>query len=253
MRKIIAFLVLMFSSATFVIAQSMQEVVYLKNGSVVRGSIIEQVPGQSIKVQTSDGNIFVYQENEVEKIAKEQVADKKTLRQQMIDESKREAKKAVLSKGYKAFVGLDYSYNFNDFSDMLNVAISTVHGYQINPYFFVGAGISLNIWGRVNSGKAQFGMPIFANIKITPLKNYITPVVDVRLGSSVGDIKGLYFNPQAGIHIGVRNRSAVNIMVGYQLQKMDGYDVKYNAAGDMLMKKKKVNCEGLALRVQWEF
>lgn len=253
MRKIIVFLLFMLSSATFVCAQSLQDVVYLKNGSIVRCSIIEQVPGQTIKVQTSDGSVFVYQESEVEKITKEQVAEKKTIRQQMIDESKQEAKKAILSKGYKGFVGLDYSYNFNDFSDMLNVAISTVHGYQINPYFFVGAGISLNIWGRVNSGKAQFGMPIFANIKITPLKNYITPVVDVRLGSSVGDIKGLYFNPQAGIHIGIRNRSAINIMLGYQLQKMDGYDVKFNAAGDMLMKKKKVNCDGLSLRVQWEF
>lgn len=253
MRKIIVFLFFVLSSATFVYAQSMQEVVYLKNGSVVRGSIIEQVPGQTIKIQTSDGSVFVYQESEVEKITKEQVADKKTIRQQMIDESKQEAKKAVLSKGYKGFVGLDYSYNFGDFSDMLNVAISTVHGYQVNPYIFVGAGFSLNLWGRVNSGKGQFGMPLFADVKVTPLKKHITPVVDVRLGSSVGDIKGLYFNPQAGIHIGIRNRSAVNIMIGYQLQKMDGYDVKYNAAGDMLTKKKKVNCEGLALRVQWEF
>lgn len=53
-------------------AQQWIEVVYLKNGGQIRGVVIEQVPGESLKVQTSDGCIFVYQMSEVEKITKEQ-------------------------------------------------------------------------------------------------------------------------------------------------------------------------------------
>lgn len=49
----------------------LQEVVYLKNGSVIRGTIIEQIPGISLKIQTADGNIFFYKMEEVEKITKE--------------------------------------------------------------------------------------------------------------------------------------------------------------------------------------
>jgi hypothetical protein len=50
-----------------------EEVLYLKNGSVIRGVVIEQVPDQTVKIQTKDKNIFVYQFNEIEKITKEEV------------------------------------------------------------------------------------------------------------------------------------------------------------------------------------
>ena len=45
-----------------------QDVVYLKDGSIVRGKIIEQIPAKSLKIQTQDGNIFAYQMDEIEKI-----------------------------------------------------------------------------------------------------------------------------------------------------------------------------------------
>jgi hypothetical protein len=54
-----------------------QDVVYLKNGSVIKGIIIEQTPNVSLKIQTKDGSIFVYQMTEVEKMTKEQVSNQK--------------------------------------------------------------------------------------------------------------------------------------------------------------------------------
>jgi hypothetical protein len=50
---------------------TMRDVVYLKNGSIVKGLIIEQVPNKSLKIQTADGNIFFYDFSEVDKILKE--------------------------------------------------------------------------------------------------------------------------------------------------------------------------------------
>ncbi|HLA68987.1 MAG TPA: hypothetical protein VJN65_04715 [Bacteroidota bacterium] len=55
------------------VAQEMQDVVYLKNGSIIRGLVIEQVPGKSLKIKTRDGSVFVYTMEEVEKITKEEV------------------------------------------------------------------------------------------------------------------------------------------------------------------------------------
>ena len=55
-------------------AQSQRETVYLHNGSVIKGEVIEAVPGESIKVKTADGSIFVYDMADVERIAKEQEA-----------------------------------------------------------------------------------------------------------------------------------------------------------------------------------
>ena len=48
-----------------------QDVVYLKNGSIIRGIIVEQVPNKSLKIETSDRSIFVYQIDEIEKIITE--------------------------------------------------------------------------------------------------------------------------------------------------------------------------------------
>jgi hypothetical protein len=47
------------------------EVVYLKNGSIIRGVIIEQIPNVSLKIKTKDGNVFFYKMEDVEKITKE--------------------------------------------------------------------------------------------------------------------------------------------------------------------------------------
>jgi hypothetical protein len=48
------------------------DIVYLKNGSIIKGVIIEQVPNVSLKIETRDGSIFVYKFEEIEKIAREQ-------------------------------------------------------------------------------------------------------------------------------------------------------------------------------------
>jgi len=47
------------------------EVLYLKNGSIIRGMIIEQIPNEQVKIQTSDGSVFVYTMDQVLKITKE--------------------------------------------------------------------------------------------------------------------------------------------------------------------------------------
>jgi hypothetical protein len=50
---------------------SSQDVVSLKNGSIIRGSIIEIIPDKTIKIETADRNLFVFQMSEVAKITKE--------------------------------------------------------------------------------------------------------------------------------------------------------------------------------------
>ncbi len=51
--------------------EGMEDVVYLKNGSVYRGIIIEQIPGESIKIKTIGGNVFSVMIADLQKITKE--------------------------------------------------------------------------------------------------------------------------------------------------------------------------------------
>jgi len=53
--------------------QNSQDIVYLKNGNIVKGIIVEQIPNVSIKIETADKSIFVFKVEEVEKIEKEEI------------------------------------------------------------------------------------------------------------------------------------------------------------------------------------
>jgi hypothetical protein len=64
--------ILLFFLSVVCFAQESEDVIYLKNGSVIRGIIIEQVLNESIKIKTREGNIFVYKYDEISKIAKEE-------------------------------------------------------------------------------------------------------------------------------------------------------------------------------------
>ncbi|MCX7985258.1 MAG: hypothetical protein N3A63_10200 [Bacteroidetes bacterium] len=68
------FVFLFFIITSIVYTQTIKDVVYLKNGSIVKGTIIEMIPNQSIKIQTGDGSIFVYSMAEIDRITKEEVS-----------------------------------------------------------------------------------------------------------------------------------------------------------------------------------
>jgi hypothetical protein len=52
-------------------SSTLMDVVYLKNGSIIVGSIIEQVPNENLKIQTKDGSVFVYPMTDISRITKE--------------------------------------------------------------------------------------------------------------------------------------------------------------------------------------
>lgn len=51
------------------------ETVYLKNGSLIKGVVLEQIPQGNIKIQTRDGSVFIYQMAEVENIVREGICE----------------------------------------------------------------------------------------------------------------------------------------------------------------------------------
>jgi len=72
LKKYLVLCVFVFISS-FALAQgNLQDVIHLRNGSIIRGVIIEQVPNVSIRLQTVDGNIFVFQIDEIERMTREQ-------------------------------------------------------------------------------------------------------------------------------------------------------------------------------------
>ena len=49
------------------------DVVHLKNGSIIKGIVTEIIPSETIKIETADGSVFVYQFDEIDKMTKTRV------------------------------------------------------------------------------------------------------------------------------------------------------------------------------------
>ena len=105
MKKYLA--ILLFSIITTVsFGQSnYQDVVYLKNGSIIRGVIIEQVPSESIKIETADKSVFVFQMDEIERFTKEPMQG----RSPMASQSR------GLQKGYRGILETGIQAGISDY------------------------------------------------------------------------------------------------------------------------------------------
>ncbi len=73
LRHLVVFFAAVFMMSEMADAQQLRDVVHLKNGSVVNGVIIEQIPNETIKIQLQDGTVLVFKMAEIDRIVKEPV------------------------------------------------------------------------------------------------------------------------------------------------------------------------------------
>lgn len=72
--KIWLILLVAFCSSNLLAQERTQDVVELKNGSIIKGEILEYNQEESIKIKIAGGNILVYDANQVQKITTETVS-----------------------------------------------------------------------------------------------------------------------------------------------------------------------------------
>ena len=118
---------------------------------------------------------------------------------------------------YKGFANIGLGSAFYDDESSTSFSFTTSHGVQINPTFFVGAGIGVELSSNSYSGGATAIAPIFGQARINFLNKPISPYLDFKGGGSVGDFKGGYVEPSIGVSMPVANRFAINFSFVYIL------------------------------------
>lgn len=215
MKKIIALFVLVLTGLIAVNAQTFndfQDVIYLKDGSVIRGIIVEEVPNVSVKIK-SGPNIFNYTVEQIEKFTRE-----------LIEEEKSGGIKdfGFKPKGFVANYELGLTHIVNGNTPMFSVILS--HGYQVNPYFSAG----LATGGEVSS-QGLYNVPVYADLRVYMLKTRITPYFNLGFGynlmisrtsnffsTSTSVQHGILTAPATGIRIAINKKIAVGLGVGYK-------------------------------------
>lgn len=238
LRVVLSFALLIF--AQFASAQQTVEVVHLKNGSMIKGMIIEQVPNESIKIQTSDGSVFVYQMSEIEKITKEVVLEKSTgsVSKSAVPLNRdRSGYVNVTELSYGVGMG-DYSgiatvggssFDFQDANNDNYVRVTTSNGIGLlDGMMSVGLGVGLEYY--LNSKALQ--LPVYADIRLMPIAGDYSPSVILQGGYSVaiqevgGTVNnvgasgnGLEFAAGIGMDAAISNRSSLLFSLLYDYQQ----------------------------------
>lgn len=125
-------------------------------------------------------------------------------------------------EGYRGFIDWnnsvrndtygEYSGNTLYIYDETNymLGLSTSHGYQINPMFYVGAGVGLERCLSEDSWIA----PIFVDGRVDMKFGKLTPFGDLRVGVNVADGIGAYISPMIGYRINWGRKTGLNIGAG---------------------------------------
>jgi hypothetical protein len=200
--------------STLAISQShYQDVVYLKNGSIIRGTIIEQVPNQSIKIETVDRNVFFFKMDEIEKFTREPHQGRSTA------QSPRENISSRLETGYVKIAEFGYQVGVGDLKGN-RFKFDFINAYQFNPHFSAGLGTGLRYYYETD----EVLLPVFADLRAIVLDRPISPYFAFGFGYSFNltdNVRpvGLLINPSAGVTFPVFERSLMNIGLGYEVQR----------------------------------
>ncbi len=126
------------------------------------------------------------------------------------------------ARGYRGFIDWNNSVTHINRSatgpiwhDAYYIGGSTAHGYQINPMWFVGAGIGLEF----NLSEPTFMFPLYAEGRADLIFGRFTPFVDARLGYQFSEIgNGVYFSPSVGYRLGISRKCGLNLGLGLTLR-----------------------------------
>jgi hypothetical protein len=193
--------------------------VYLKNGSVFRGVIIEQVPNQSIKIEIADGNIFVCPMDDILKITKELPVGSEV--------SNRGRVGTGLKRGFKGIGEFAYLPGIDGYSfDRLK--LNVIGGYQINPYISLGVGSGLRYYMDTETALT----PVFADFRFNFINRRVSPFLAFDLGYSFdagNDARvGSLVSFMAGISIKFANGSALIMGLEFESQERSHYTHYYD-------------------------
>lgn len=141
-------------------------------------------------------------------------------------------------RGYRGFVEWSSSVRSQQFAtiDILGnlgtrreatfyTGLSTSHGYQISPMFFIGAGLAME--KCTNGNFDDWVAPLFLQGRADFMFGRFTPFADVRVGANMANGVGAYFSPTIGYRLNWGRKMGVNLglsltLAGYKADHYEG-------------------------------
>ena len=166
--------------------------------------------------------------------------------------------------GYRGFADLGYTIGVGDYN-LGRFEISTTHGYQVNPYFFVGGGVGFHFMSSyetkdmdipLDKRDSKVSIPLFADFRGTFSKRKFAPFADLKLGYFVTNNDGFYGNVSAGCRMALKGKQGISLSLGYTYEKLEFQTFsRFNSTTSMNYTRtpRKLDCEGISIKLGYEF
>lgn len=169
-------------------AQRMEDIIYLKDGSIVRGSIIELVPDKTIRIKIKGGSEFVYTIDQIAKYHKEPIKTEEV-----------DNRDNGLYKGFNVEPAIFAGSEVDD--DYAILGAHVLANYQINSFIAFGAGVGV----RTYDFDATY-IPLFGQFRVNFIKMKYSPFIDLGVGHAFSTESGSRGGTVANMSVGVARR-----------------------------------------------
>ena len=169
-----------------------------------------------------------------------------------------------MQSGYKGHVEAGYSVGIGDY-DFGRFEVNTTHGYQVNPYIFLGAGTGLHFMSSYKTGDMEIPLdvrdskadiPVFANFRSNFTKGKISPFFDIKGGTFVTNNGGLYVVASLGVRYALNSKQGLSLSVGYAAEKLEFETFeRFNGRYDMSYTRKPAtyDTESVSVKLGFDF
>ncbi|NOZ46929.1 MAG: hypothetical protein GXO79_09130 [Chlorobi bacterium] len=193
--KILITAILLFS-VTYFFAQENSDIVYLNNGSMIKGNIIEYFANDHITIKTEENKTYNFPASDIKQINSSNI--------------EKERKDTWFFNNTSLGVLIGKS---NDYNSMTNFTFNMVNGYQFNNNLQVGLGLGFDVINR------NIYLPFYADMKYFVRSSSLSPYVGISGGYSLQTTKSersniIYYDYYQNYNTEAKNSNG--LMAGFE-------------------------------------
>jgi hypothetical protein len=194
--------------------QDKMDVVYLKDGRVVKGSIIKPLDADGIQIMTTESDVYTFAAEDVARVARETFQHENLNNKIIVHDGEGFTNITTLGLGFGVgTVGDEGEVN----NDQTYFALHTVNGYHLNRALSMGIGVGIEWYDGYEL------VPLYADIRYHPALTEWAPFFYGNLGFGLGFLEnnhdgGLMGGLGGGIQKSVNPNLALVGSLGYRFQ-----------------------------------
>ena len=217
-------------------AQKLQDVVYLKNGSILHGEITRIEMNKSITLLSNCGDTWVINQDDIDRIEKQPAVRKSIV--------KKDTSANIIYKrqGFYSNINVGFLFGGDMETPFPPLSLLFVSGYQFDWGLATGVGLGLDLL-------TESYMPVVADIRYNFRNSRVSHYVYVQGGYAIAlespdpydynynsyygsDLKskgGYLINPGIGFKLNFNDRNAFSFGIGYKYSEIyHTYKEEYN-------------------------